>query len=289
MDTGTVIGQSLVNGLVLGAMYFLMAIGFTMVFGIMRIVNFAHGEFYMLGGFAVLYFFGYLELPFIVALIASALCVGVFGVLVERVIFRPFRGDELSGMIAALGLAIVLQSAASLLFGAMPQAVPDVVTGSIDIGPMAVPLSRVLAIALAFLILILLWLFIRFSRTGRAMRAVVQDSEVAMLQGMRPQRLYPIAFGMGVGLAALAGGIMAPILTVEPFMGVIPLLKAFIVVILGGLGSIVGAVIAGLGLGIFESFVSNFLGAAAADALPFALVIIILLVRPQGLLGEREE
>ncbi|MDB5999487.1 MAG: ABC-type transporter, integral rane subunit, partial [Rhizobacter sp.] len=240
----TLIGQSLVNGLVLGAMYFLMAIGFTMVFGIMRVVNFAHGEFYMLGGFAFLFFFVQLHLPFVLALVASALAVGLIGMLVERLVFRPYRGDELSGMIAALGLAIVLQSAAALVFGAMPQAVPDVVAGSVSIGAVTVSAGRVLAIVLSFAILILLWLFIRFSRTGRAMRAVVQDREIAAVQGMRPGRIYPLAFGIGVGLAALAGAIMSPILTVEPYMGVTPLLKAFVVVILGGLGSVMGAVVA---------------------------------------------
>ncbi|MGI4813746.1 MAG: branched-chain amino acid ABC transporter permease [Janthinobacterium lividum] len=288
MDVTTLIGQSLINGLVLGTMYFLMAIGFTMVFGIMRVVNFAHGEFYMLGGFCVLYFFGNLHWPFLLALAASACVVGLFGVLIERIVFRPFRNDELSGMIAALGLAIVLQNTAALVFGAMPQSLPDVIAGSVTIGPVTVPASRILVIGLSFAILVLLWLFIRFSRTGRAMRAVVQDGTAAALQGMRPERIYPIAFGIGVGLAALAGGIMAPVLTVEPFMGVTPLLKAFVVVILGGLGSVMGAVVAGLALGIFESFVSNFYGAAAADLLQFVLVIGILLVRPQGLLGEKE-
>lgn len=288
MNTTTLIGQSITNGMVLGTMYFIMAIGFTMVFGIMRIVNFAHGEFYMLGGFTVLYLFGHLHLPFILSLVLAAIIIGLFGTVIERFIFKPFRGDELSGMIAALGLAIVLQNTAALVFGAMPQAVPDAVTGSLQIGSVTVPLSRILAISLAFLILAILWGFIRHSRTGRAMRAIVQDSEAAALQGMRPKRLYPIAFGIGVGLAALAGGIMAPILTVEPFMGAIPLLKAFVVVILGGLGSIVGAIIAGLGLGIFESFISNFLGATAADILQFVLVIMVLLIRPQGLLGEKE-
>lgn len=288
MELSTLIGQSLVNGLVLGAMYFLMAIGFTMVFGIMRIVNFAHGEFYMLGGFAFLFFFVQLHLPFVLALIASALVVGLIGMAVERLVFRPYRGDELSGMIAALGLAIVLQSSAALAFGAMPQAVPDVVAGSVSFGSVTVSAGRMLAIGLSFAILVLLWLFIRFSRTGRAMRAVVQDREIAAVQGMRPGRIYPLAFGIGVGLAALAGAIMSPILTVEPYMGVTPLLKAFVVVILGGLGSVMGAVIAGVGLGVFESFVSNFYGAAAADLLQLVLVIVILLVRPQGLLGERD-
>ncbi|MER1966478.1 branched-chain amino acid ABC transporter permease [Castellaniella sp. GW247-6E4] len=288
MDVATLIGQSIVNGLVLGTMYFLMAIGFTMVFGIMRVVNFAHGEFYMLGGFAVLYLFGSLHWYFLAALVGAALLVGVLGFAMERIIFRPFRGDELSGMIAALGLSIVLQNTAALVFGAMPQSMPDVITGSVALGPVIIPFSRLMVIVLSFAILALLWLFIRFSRTGRAMRAMVQDSTAATLQGMRPQRIYPIAFGMGAGLAALAGGIMAPVLTVEPFMGAIPLLKAFVVVILGGLGSVMGAVLAGLGLGIFESFVSNFYGAAAADLLQFLLVITILLVRPQGLLGEKE-
>ncbi|MFZ2155068.1 MAG: branched-chain amino acid ABC transporter permease [Bradyrhizobium sp.] len=288
MPVQTLIAQAVVNGLVLGALYFLMAVGFTMVFGIMRVVNFAHGEFYMFGGFVVLFLFGMHDVPFLVALVAAGIFVGCFGVLVEQAIFKPFRGDTLSSMISALGLSIVLQNGAALAFGTTPQSLPDFATGLSRWGAIVIPNSRLAAVAIGAIIMLVFWLFIRFSETGRAMRAVVQDPEVAMLQGMQPRKIYPIAFGIGVGLAALAGGIMGSIFTVDPFMGITPLLKAFIVVILGGLGSVMGAVVAGIMLGLFESFASNFLGATAADLLQFILVILVLLFRPEGLLGERE-
>jgi branched-chain amino acid transport system permease protein len=288
MDYPTLLAQAAVNGLVIGTMYMLMAVGFTLVFGIMRVVNFAHGEFYMLGTFAAFFTYAQWELPFAVCLLIAAVSVGILGVLVERAVIQPFRTDELSGMIATLAVSVIVQNAAVLMWGPTPRSMPNVVEGVLTIGPFTFPWSRLLVIVAAALIFAAFWFFMQRTRLGRAMRAVAQDTETALIQGIRVNTIYPIAFGMSVALAALAGALMAPIFSVSPFVGLTPMLKAFVVVILGGLGSVPGAVFGGLLLGLIESFTATALGSLVADMLQLLLVILILLVRPWGLLGQRE-
>lgn len=288
MDVMTLSVQAGVNGLVIGTIYVLMAIGFTLVFGIMRIVNFAHGEFYMMGSFLAFYTYAQWELPFVLTLVIAAVCIGVAGALIEWLLIRPLRSDELTGMIATLGVSVVLQNGALMFFSASPRSVPDVVDGLIRLGPVVFSWSRVFVIVCAAMIIAGFWVFMQKHRLGRAMRAVAQDKEAALIQGIDVERIFPLAFGMSVALAAVAGVLMAPVFSVSPFVGVTPMLKAFVVVILGGLGSIPGAVLGGLVLGLIESFGATLLGSVIADMLQLMLVIGILLVRPSGLLGQKE-
>ena len=282
------LAQALLNGLVIGAMYMLMAVGFTLVFGIMRVVNFAHGEFYMLGAYTGFFTYVYWEIPFVACLIVAALIVGILGMLVERTLIQPFRSDEMSGMIATLAISVIIQNGAVLLWGPVPRAMPDIVTGTLAIGPFSFPWSRLVVIAAAALIFVVFWVFMQRTRLGRAMRAVAQDTETALIQGIRVNYIYPLAFGISVALAALAGALMGPVFSVSPFVGSTPMLKAFVVVILGGLGSVPGAVVGGLLLGMIESFTATMFGSLVSDILQLLLVILILLVRPSGLLGQRE-
>lgn len=288
MDMTTLIAQAAMNGLVIGMMYMLMAVGFTLVFGIMRVVNFAHGEFYMMGAFVAFVTYTQWQIPFVLCLVIAAVGVGLIGMIMERAIIRPFRSDELSSMIATLGLSVILQNGALYYWGATPRTMPAVVEGVLSFGPFIFPLSRLLVIGAAGVIITAFWLFIQRTRVGMAMRAVAQDPETALIQGIKVEQIFPLAFGMGVALAALAGALMAPVFSVAPFVGVAPMLKAFVVVILGGLGSVPGAILGGLLLGLTESFAATFLGAVVADILQLVLVIGILLVRPWGLLGHRE-
>ena len=288
MDLVNLLVQSGVNGLVIGTMYALMAIGFTLVFGIMRIVNFAHGEFYMIGAFVAFFTYAQWELPFVAVLVVAFGAVAVIGAAVEWLLIRPLRTDELTGMIATLGISVVIQNTFMMVFGASPRPMPGVVSGFVSLGPTIFPLSRLLVIAVAAVVIGLFWLFMQRTRTGRAMRAVAQDQEAALIQGIDVERIYPLAFGISVGLAAVAGALMAPVFAVSPVVGMTPMLKAFIVVILGGLGSIPGALLGGLLLGLIESYGATFLGAVVSDILQLALVIAILLVRPTGLLGRKE-
>jgi branched-chain amino acid transport system permease protein len=288
LDYSILLAQAALNGLVIGAMYMLMAVGFTLTFGIMRVVNFAHGEFYMLGAFAGFFTYVQWEMPFVVCLAIAAVTVGILGMLIERTLIQPFRSDEMSGMIATLAISVIIQNGAVLLWGPSPRAMPDIVTGTLAIGPFSFPWSRLVVIAAAALIFVAFWLFMQRTRLGRAMRAVAQDTETALLQGIRVNYIYPLAFGLSVALAALAGALMGPVFSVSPFVGLTPMLKAFVVVILGGLGSVPGAAVGGLLLGMIESFTATIFGSLVSDILQLLLVILILLVRPAGLLGQRE-
>lgn len=288
MSLSLLLTQAVVNGIIIGLLYLLMAVGFTMVFGVMRIVNFAHGEFYMIGAYAAYIFVAQLHIPFIVAVGLAFLTALVLGWAVEEVVLKPFRHDELNGMIATIGLAMILQTGVLMIYGPDTQIMPSVADGAVFIGGVALAWSRLYVVGFSVVVLLALYGFINYTRTGRALRAVVQDMEIATVQGIRSRIMYPLGFGIGVGLAAVAGALMAPLFSVSPFVGSAPLLKAFIVVILGGLGSIPGAALASLLLGLVESIAGTFMSNSIADILVFALVIVMLLVRPSGLLGRAE-
>jgi branched-chain amino acid transport system permease protein len=289
VDLSALIGQVVINGLVVGLLYLLMAVGFTLVFGVMRVVNLAHGEFYMLGAFVVYYCVTQLNLPFLSGVVITFVLAVAFGWLIEWLILKPFRHDEINGMIATIGLAMILQNLALLVFGPDPLSMPSVVQGTVRLGSMVIPSSRLYVVAFSIGVLLLLYVFLRYTRTGRALRAVVQDIEIAAAQGIRARLIYPLGFGIGVGLAAVAGALMAPLFSVSAFIGAGPLLKAFIVVVVGGLGSIPGAALASLLLGISESLGGTFLSTGTADILVFAFMIVMLVVRPSGLLARAEQ
>jgi branched-chain amino acid transport system permease protein len=289
VDLSALIGQVVINGLVVGLLYLLMAVGFTLVFGVMRVVNLAHGEFYMLGAFVVYYCVTQLNLPFLSGVVITFVLAVAFGWLIEWLILKPFRHDEINGMIATIGLAMILQNLALLVFGPDPLSMPSVVQGTVRLGSMVIPSSRLYVVAFSIGVLLLLYVFLRYTRTGRALRAVVQDIEIASAQGIRARLIYPLGFGIGVGLAAVAGALMAPLFSVSAFIGAGPLLKAFIVVVVGGLGSIPGAALASLLLGISESLGGTFLSTGTADILVFAFMIVMLVVRPSGLLARAEQ
>jgi branched-chain amino acid transport system permease protein len=288
MSLSILLSQALVNGVIIGLLYLLMAVGFTMVFGVMRVVNFAHGEFYMVGAYAGYLFVEKWHLPFVAAVGAAFVVALALGWLLEELVLKPFRQDELNGMIATIGLAMILQTGALMIFGPDTQIMPPVAEGSLLLGGVALPMSRLYVVVFSVLVLLALYLFVSRTRTGRALRAVVQDTEIATAQGIPARIMYPLGFGIGVGLAAIAGALMAPLFSVSPFIGGTPLLKAFIVVILGGLGSIPGAALASLLIGVAESVASTLMDSGVADILIFALVIAVLLVRPTGLLGRAE-
>lgn len=288
MDWQLLLGQATVNGLVVGLLYLLMAVGFTLVFGVMRMVNFAHGEFYMLGAFAAYTLVVHMGLPFLLAVALSVVLAIAFGSVIEWLILKPFRKDELNGMIVTIGLAMILQNVALMVFGPDPVSMPSIATGATTVLGVTVANSRLYVVVFAIAVLLLLYAFLRHSPVGRGLRAVVEDADIAALQGVRSRIYYPLGFGIGIGLAAIAGALMAPLFSVSPFMGQTPLLKAFMVVILGGLGSIPGAAIAGLCLGLLESYSSLFLSSSTADMLIFILVVVGMLAFPRGLIGRGE-
>lgn len=280
------IEQIIVNGLLSGLVYVIMALGFTLIFGIMRVVNFAHGELYMVGAFLVLVFYGLLGLNYFVALVLAALLTAALGAIIERLLLRPLVGRELSGMIMSLAIAIALQSVALIAFGPAEQSIERPVSGVWRLGEAVIPKDRALVALCSLVILVLFYAFLKYSRTGLAMQAVAQDAETASLMGVSPGFIHSSAFAIASGLAALAGGLMAPIYTVGPYIGELPMLKAFVVVILGGLGSIPGAVVGGLLIGLIESVAATFGNNTLALISTFAVVLAIVLVRPRGLMGK---
>jgi len=284
----TLLPQVMINGLTLGTNYVLMALGFTMIFGVLRIVNFAHGEFYMLGAFTTFMVVTQLNLNYFLAVVIAVVSGGLLGVVAEEAIFRHFRDKELEGMIVALGLSILIQNLALLAWGPYDQSIPPVFLGIFKIGTIFYPVERLMVVLISFCLMAGFYLFLKRTKVGLAIRAIAQDMECARIQGIRIHRLYPVAFAIGTGLAAASGAVIGPIFQLNPWMGHMPQLKAFVVVILGGIGSIPGAFLGGFILGVTESFVTTYGSKALADMLGFVLVIGILLFRPSGLFGQSQ-
>jgi branched-chain amino acid transport system permease protein len=286
--TAASIAQILVNGLTAGAFYVLMALGFTLIFGILRLVNFAHGEFYMLGAFVVYHLYVQLGLNFFAALAVSAILVGAAGIVAERLVFAPLRSRELSMLMSALGLSIAIQGVMAVVEGVEGQSLPAPVSGVFASAWITFPYERLLVVGVAAVVLAAFYGFITYTKLGQALRAVAQDGEAALMQGIPVDRIYAVAFAVGAALAAIAGGIIGPVFSLHVYMGQTAILKAFVVVILGGLGSVGGALVGGLLLGFAESIFATLFGGLVADMLGFLMIMIVLLWKPTGLLGRAE-
>ena len=273
--------QSLVNGVSLGALYVLMASGFTMAFGVMKVVNFAHGEFYMLGALLSYVLMTDMGIHYVFALVIAPLIVAAFGFVVEKTLFQPILRSQFDCMILSLGLSLLLQQSANIFFGSEALFFPSLIRGSIPLLGLVLPADRAVVILASGMILTAYLLFLKFSKLGNAIRAVSQDPETARVQGIPVNRMMAAGFSVSVFLAAIAGVVIGPVLTVSTTMGVPAILKAFIVVILGGLGSIGGAIFMGLFVGMTESVINTFIGGQYSDIFLFTLILCVLwLKRP---------
>ena len=277
--------QSTVIGLSIGSIYILMALGLTLMFGMMHIINFAHGAIYMLGAFVIYYVFFQWGTAYFVAFLLAMLLLGAFGFLVERCIYRPIKGGVEPTLVALLALTTFLQAAGYPVFGPLDKHVPPVFAGTRNILGVMVSVERLMVIPIALVLVVGLYLFINKTKMGGAMRAIEQDKEAAALQGVNVHVINALAFAIGFALAAASGALMAPIFKLDPMMGDQPLLKAFIIIILGGLGSVPGAILGGLMLGLIDSVVATAFGAEPAFLLSFVFIILLLLFRPTGLFG----
>ena len=283
----TVFFQQTLNGVILGSLYMLVALGLSLIFGILEVVNFAHGEFYMVAAFLTLFMMVKLGVPFLVAMLAAMLVMAVFGIVVERVVFRPIVGKPMiNGMLVSFGLSIFLMNLALLLFKADPRKIDSGFAHlTITFLGLRVTLERLLALILGVVLVTLLYHFIQNTKTGKAMRAVAQDRIAAQLTGVNVFRIYAITFAIGSVLASAAGAMVGAIFLVAPDMGWTVVLKSFIVVILGGFGSIKGVVFASLIIGLVESLGGGYISYAYKDAYPFLLLVLAFLLRPEGLIG----
>jgi len=277
--------QALLNGFGLAVVYVLVALGLTLIFSILEIINFAHGEFYMLGGFVTYYAYAVGGLNYFATVVLAVLVVGAAGVVAERLVFRRLRGKTLNAFIVSLGLLWVLQASAQLSFGVLDKAVPSSVSGVVRAGGVVVSRERLVVILTSAALIAALYAFLKWTRAGQAMRAAAQDPDAAALQGVDIEMVSMLGFGIGCALAGAAGALLAPIFAVSPTMGALPVVKAFIIIIVGGMGSLPGAVLGGLLLGAVEGVGTLYMSSAAVNMLGFLMVIAILLVRPRGLLG----
>ena len=279
------IAQIILNGLLLTMLYALVSSGLTLVLGIARIVNFAHGALYMLGSYLAYFVFQEAGLPFPVALVLAVLGVSLFGVFLDKLLFRRLSGQFLAAAIVSLGLVFFIEGGAAMLFTEKARALSSFVTGSIGIFDATLSVERIVVIVAGIITMLALFWFINYTKPGAAMRAVAQDSEAAALQGIKFSYTSALATGIGCGLAGFAGALLAPVFgVIEPYMGQAIMFKAILVITLGGFGSIPGAFVAALIIGFVESFGFWYIGHWVSAVL-FGLVIFLLLIRPKGILG----
>jgi len=285
--------QLIVNALQIGAVYVVFALGLTLIFGVMKIINFAHGEFFTLTGLTISalvpYIAGISHLPnwvvyglcFLVALVMMA----VLGALAYGTIFARFNRDPVGALIVSLGLSMLMQGLFTLWFGTAPQRVPPLVPGTISLLGARISNDRIIIVVLALILTLALYLFLQKSKVGVAIRATAEDHEAATLQGIDTRRIALFGFGIGIILAAVAGALIAPTTVLTPLIGSDYLTKAFIIIIIGGAGSFWGAILGGFVVGAIESFAGFYLDQTSTLIMLLALVSLILLARPQGLLG----
>jgi branched-chain amino acid transport system permease protein len=279
-----------VNGLVLGGTYALLGIGLTLIFGLMHVVNFAHGELYTLGAYATFAALALAGSGFFTA-VAAALVIGAAaGALVERVLLRPLRDESIdTTMLVMIGLWIALQNAELLGWGGVARSIPHPFpTAPLVVGPVGIAPLRVFVVLTALGLIGLSWLLIHKTRLGTAMRATFQDRETAALMGVRIGRIHTATFAFGSALAAAAGALLGPVFLAYPSMGDLASLKAFSVVILGGLGNLAGATLGGFVLGIAEELGAGYVSSGYRDAVGFVIIILVLLFRPSGLFARSE-
>lgn len=286
MDWPTFI-QSVANAIILGSIYATVAVGLALAFGVMQMANFAHGEFFMAGAYVVYVLYALGGMPFPAAVIMAFPIVAAMGVVTEKLIFRPTRGNVLAGFMATAGLAFILQVLVGQLWGVgLMRSVPTPYMGASSILGAAVSWQRLVILPVTALMVGGLWFFLHRVKMGKALRACSQDIEAATLQGININHMTALAMGISGGFAGVAGALMAPISAVTPYMGHSVIVTAFIVVIVGGMASIEGAILAAFLLGFIHTFVTTLFDAVSATMVGVLFMALVLVLKPSGLLGK---
>jgi branched-chain amino acid transport system permease protein len=281
--------QIIVNGVVLSANYALIALGITLIFSIMNLLNFAHGQLFMIGGFMVYYVYGQWGLPYAVGLLAAAAVTGLIGVLFEVLFFRrvvKVATREENSMLLAVGTALLLENLALFAFGEKQRGVPSVVSGVYRIGDAYLPAGRLLVVAIAIALIVGLLLFVQYTRPGRAMRALAQDRQVTYLMGVDVERISAMGFGIGAALAGLAGALLITVSGVNAGIGGAVSTKAFIMIMIGGAGVVAGSILGAIALGFAEAIGYALIPGSTTYLLIFVGLILFLILRPQGIMGK---
>jgi branched-chain amino acid transport system permease protein len=284
----TVVLEQIVNGFMIGGIYVLVALGMVLIFGVMQVLNFAHGALLMAGGYVCHFAFYKLTGSYPASIALSMLALSLTGLVLETAVFRPLRGNVSMQIVASLGLILVIQNGVVALFG--PQALQMRVATTqhiVRLGPLSFTAQHFVIIATVAAIVIVLQLFLTRSRFGTAIRAISQNPDAALVVGIDTSRIFLFTFSAASALAALGGALLGPAFLIFPQMGDLPLLKALTAIVLGGMGSVPGAVIGGLAIGVAESVSTLFIPTDFRDTVVFGLLILVLLVRPWGLFGVR--
>ena len=283
--------QHIANALILGGTYAVLGIGLTMIHGIMKVVNFTHGELYAFGGFMAYYFTSHLGWNFFLAMGMSVMLGVLLGAVIERLLLRRMRGADIdSTMVVMIGCWIAMQNIALLVWGGVAKSVPTPFSAEpLVIGPISISSLRLFVLVAALLLILAVYVLIHRTPLGKAMRSTFQDRDTASLMGVNINAIYTATFALGSGLAAAAGALLGPVFVVTTTMGNIAALKAFAIVILGGLGSIQGAAIGGFILAFAEEIGSGYISSGYRDAMGFILIILVLMFRPTGLFNVRGE
>ncbi|MDD4084690.1 MAG: branched-chain amino acid ABC transporter permease [Acidaminococcaceae bacterium] len=281
--------QQLINGVSLGSIYALIALGYTMIYGIIKLINFAHGDIYMVGAYLGFVATTMLKLSFIPALIFAMVSAALVGIIIERVAYRPMRNaPRIAILITAIGVSFFLEYGMILIATPQPRTFPTVFEASVyNIGGLIINNQQVVILVSALVLMAGLTYIVNKTKVGKAMRAVSFDKDAALLMGINIDRIISMTFALGSALAAAAGVLVGIYYnSIDPLMGMMPGMKAFVAAVLGGIGIIPGAVLGGLIMGIVEAMVSGFFSSTFRDAAAFAILIIILLYKPSGLLGK---
>jgi branched-chain amino acid transport system permease protein len=279
------LSAGILNGLCLAGIYVLVALGMTLILSIMNILQFAHGEIFMLGAFATYFVVVRLGGNIFLAVLMAMVAVGILGFILERVIFRPLVGKFTPVVCAATGLMLILQTTAVLTFGLNQKQLPAILPGGIRVLGFVVPYDRLLALITGAVLTAILFVFLRRTKLGLAITATSQNREGALLQGINPKVMYSFVMTIGSALAAVGGSFAGSIFTLDPFMGSLALMKGFTIIVIGGMGSVGGVVVGGLLLGLSDSLTATLFSPAVASISPLVLVIIVLVARPKGLWG----
>jgi branched-chain amino acid transport system permease protein len=286
--TPTMVGQVIISGILSGVLYGMVALGLALIFGVMRIINVAHGPLLMLGAYTTFFLYSAWGLnPYLTVPISMAVLFGVGVVLERTLVFRVVDAPELSSLLLTFGISIALVNAAQLAFTSDLRAV-EYLTGSWLIGPFALSKSRVVAFGFAGVLTAGAFLFLGYTRLGKAIRATSQSRDVAMVCGIDVGAIHRLTFGLACALAAAGGGLIAVIVAIQPEMGQIWTFKSFLVIVLGGAGNYPGALLGGMLLGLVEQLASLFLTTQLSEVVAYVLLVLVLLVRPTGLLGGRQ-
>ena len=283
--------QQVINGIALGSVYALIALGYTMVYGIVQLINFAHGDIYMVGAYTAFFMTSAFKFPFVPSLLISMAACALLGFIIEKLAYKPIRkAPKVTNLITAIGVSLLLENLVRIYIGPNPRSFPDLIKTKIyHFGGIQINTAQLVTFGVSVGIMILLQYIVQNTKVGRAMRAVSQDKDAAKLMGINVDRTISYTFAIGSALAAVAGMLVGIAYgRIDPLMGIMPGLKAFIAAVLGGIGIIPGAMFGGFFMGIAETMTKGYISTNFSDAIAFSILIIVLLVKPTGILGSNK-